>query len=62
MEMQAKAPFRGDVRDDIKKLTLIAEGPDEQRVLARFFKAFKQGDIATLQIVSADEPSELVHV
>ena len=62
MEMQARAPFKGDVRDAVKKLTLIAETPDEQLVLARFFKAFKQGDLATLQVVTANEPTETVTV
>jgi len=63
MEMKAVAPWRGDIRDDIKKLTIIANDEHEQRVLAQFYKAFCRGDHATLQVVAAsNDTSELMPV
>ena len=63
MEMKAVAPWRSDIRDSIKKLTIISDDPDEQVVLARFYKAFCRGDHATLQVVAAsNDTSELMPV
>jgi hypothetical protein len=61
MEMTAKAPRKGDVRDVIKKLVIKTDEPHEQIALARFYKAFKRGDHATLQVVAeSDDALELL--
>jgi len=61
MEIKVTAPWRGDVRDVIKKLVIITDDPQEQVALARFYAAFRRGDHATLQVVAeSEEPTELI--
>jgi hypothetical protein len=60
--MKAKAPHKGDIRDVIETLTITTDDPQDQVILARFYKAFCRGDHATLQVVAETDanPSELI--
>jgi len=59
--MKAKAPRKGDIRDAIETLTIVTDDPQDQAILARFYKAFCRGDHATLQVVAeSEEPTELI--